>query len=149
MIDGVLIVPLKQIPDERGKIMHVMRNDAPHFEKFGEVYVSQVYPGIVKGWHTHKTMTLNYAVPIGMVKLVLYDMRENSKTKGEIMEIFMGESNYVLVKIPPGVASGVKGVGVTPAFIVNCATQPHDPNEIGRFDPIKNKIPYDWSVKQC
>ncbi|MDO8554728.1 MAG: dTDP-4-dehydrorhamnose 3,5-epimerase family protein [Candidatus Micrarchaeota archaeon] len=149
MIDGVLIVPLKQIPDERGKIMHMIRKDSPYFEKFGEVYFSVVYPGVVKGWHTHTKVTLNYAVPFGTVKLVLYDMRENSKTKGEIMEIFTGESNYVLIKIPPGVASGVKGVGVNPAFIVNCATEPHDPKEIGRIDPFKNDIPYDWKIKEC
>src|SRR3989338_3753178 len=147
MIEGVLIVPLKQIPDERGKIMHVLRNDAPHFEKFGEVYCSIIYPGIIKGWHTHSEMTLNYAVPMGTIKLVLYDMRDKSKTKGEIMEIFMGEGNYVLVRIPPGVASAAKGLGVAPSMIVNCSTIPHNQNEIGRMDPFKNDIPYDWSKK--
>lgn len=147
MIDGVLIVPLKQIPDDRGKIMHMLRSDDKHFEKFGEIYFSVVYPGIVKGWHVHKEMTLNYTVPIGMVKLVLYDARKNTKSKGEVMEIFMGEANYVLVRIPPGVVSAVKGIGVKPAMVANCSTLAHDPKEIERIDPFSNDIPYDWSKR--
>ena len=147
MIEGVEIHPLKQIPDERGKIMHMLRCDDPHFEKFGEIYFSMVYPGVVKGWHLHKEMTLNYAVIVGMIKLVLYDDRENSPTQGELMELFIGESNYVLVKIPPRVWNGFKGIGVQPAIVANCATLPHDPDEIIRIDPFDNHIPYDWKIK--
>ena len=147
MIDGVEIIPLKRICDERGKIMHMLRNDAPHFEKFGEIYFSTVYPGVVKAWHVHKKMTLNYAVVTGMIKLVLYDGRKDSKTKGELMEIFIGEDNYVLVKIPPMVWNGFKGTGVKPAIVANCATEPHDPKEIERKNPFTEDIPYDWSLK--
>ncbi len=95
MIDGVLIIPLKQIPDERGKVMHMLRCNDPHFEKFGEIYFSVVYPRVIKGWHLHKKMTLNYAVITGMIKLVLYDERENSPTKEELMELSVGEQNKV------------------------------------------------------
>lgn len=147
MIEGVQIIPLKQIPDERGKVMHMLRCDDPHFEKFGEIYFSVVYPGVVKGWHLHRKMTLNYAVVSGNIKLVLYDNRENSKTKGEIMELFIGEDNYCLVRIPPLVWNGFKGIGIKPAIVANCATIPHDPNEIVRMDPFKNDIPYDWSLR--
>lgn len=147
MIKDVLIKELKQINDERGKIMHMLRADDPYFEKFGEIYFSIVYPGVVKGWHIHKEMTLNYAVVSGMIKLVLYDPRKDSKTKGEIQEIFMGEDNYVLVKIPPGIWNGFKGVGTKPAIVANCATIPHRPDEIERLDPVKNDIPYDWEIK--
>jgi dTDP-4-dehydrorhamnose 3,5-epimerase len=147
MIKDVLVKPLAQITDERGKIMHMLRADEPHFEKFGEIYFSIVYPGVVKGWHIHKEMTLNYAVVSGMIKLVLYDPRKDSKTKGEIQELFIGEDNYVLVKIPPGIWNGFKGVGTKPAIIANCATIPHRPDEIERLDPVKNDIPYDWELK--
>lgn len=147
MIDGVKIKPLKKICDERGMIMHMLRCDDPDFEKFGEIYFSVVYPGVVKSWHGHKEMTLNYAVISGMIKLVLYDEREDSPTKGELQEIFMGEDNYVLVKIPPMVWNGFKGIGVKLAVVANCATIPHDPDEIYRCDPFKNDIPYDWSLK--
>jgi len=147
MIEGVLIHPLRQIADERGKIMHMLRCDDPHFESFGEIYFSMVYPGVVKGWHLHKKMTLNYSVIAGMVKLVLYDDRENSPTFGEFQEIFLGETNYMLVRIPPLVWNGFKGIGTIPAILVNCATLPHDPQEIVRLDPYNNHIPYDWALK--
>lgn len=147
MIHGVSIHPLRIIPDERGQVMHMLRCDAPHFRQFGEIYFSMVYPGVVKGWHLHKRMTLNYAVPIGMIKLVLYDDREGSPTRGELMELFIGESNYVLVTIPPGIWNGFKGIGVKPALVANCATLPHDPDEIVRMDPFNNPIPYDWGLR--
>ncbi len=127
--------------------MHMLRADEPHFEKFGEIYFSVVYPGVVKGWHIHKEMTLNYAVISGMVKLVLYDPRDNSPTKGEIQELFIGEDNYVLVKIPHGIYNGFKGMGTKPAIVANCATLPHRPDEIERLDPSTTDIPYDWGLE--
>ena len=147
MIDGVFVKSLKQIADERGKVMHMLREDDPHFEEFGEIYFSVVYPGVVKGWHLHRMMTLNYAVVSGMIKLVLYDDRKGSPTKGEIQELFVGENNYVLVKIPPGIWNGFKGLSTKPSIVANCATLPHDPREIVRVDPYDNDIPYDWKRK--
>lgn len=148
MIEGILIHPLRQLSDERGKIMHMLRRDDPHFEEFGEIYFSVVYPGVVKGWHLHKIMTLNYTVVSGMIKLVLYDDRERSSTRRELQEIFVGESNYVLVRIPYGVWNGFKGIGMTPAIVANCSTLPHDPDEIVRMDPFDNFIQYDWTLRQ-
>ncbi|MDD5560596.1 MAG: dTDP-4-dehydrorhamnose 3,5-epimerase family protein [Candidatus Omnitrophica bacterium] len=146
MIKGVEVVPLKQIADERGKIMHMLRSDVKHFEKFGEIYFSAVYPGVIKGWHLHKIMVLNYAVITGMIKLVLFDDRKDSPTKGEIMELFIGEDNYCLVKIPAEVWNGFKGIGTKLAMVANCATIPHDPDEIIRLDPFSEKIPYNWEL---
>jgi dTDP-4-dehydrorhamnose 3,5-epimerase len=143
-IDGVSVVPLRQIVDERGAVLHMLRADDPHFREFGEVYFSLVYPGIIKGWHLHDRMTLNYAVPVGTVKLVLYDDRDGSATRGRLMEIVTGERSYQLVTVPPGVWNGFKGVGTEPALVANCASIPHDPTEIHRVDPIDNHIPYDW-----
>src|SRR3989338_1389299 len=114
MIEGVSIRLLRQIPDERGKIMHMLRRDDPWFDKFGEIYFSVVYPGVIKAWHLHKTMTLNYAVVSGVIKLVLFDDREGSATKGELQEIFTGEEAYSLITIPPAVWNGFKGCGVKP-----------------------------------
>ena len=147
MIKGVVVKPLSQVADERGKIMHMLRADDPEFEQFGEIYFSVVYPGVIKGWHIHKEMTINYAVISGMIKLVLYDPREDSPTKGEIQELFIGEDNYVLVKIPPGIYNGFKGMGTKPAIVANCATLPHRPEEMERLDPFNNDIPYDWGLK--
>ena len=148
MIQDVKIKILKKIPDERGSILPMMRVDDPDFEQFGEIYFSCVYPGVVKGWHLHTKMTLNYAVVFGMIKLVLYDDRPDSSTKGELMELFIGEENYSLVSIPPGVWNGFKGIGKEKAIVANCSTIPHDPNEIQRMDPFKNTlITYDWALK--
>jgi len=147
MIDGVQIHPLSQIPDERGKIMHMLRCDAPHFIQFGEIYFSVVYPGVIKGWHLHREMTLNYAVVSGMIKLVLYDDRADSPTRGKVQEIFLGTDNYQLVIIPPLIWNGFKGIGITPAIVANCATHPHHPDEIVRKDPFSPDIPYNWELK--
>ena len=144
MINGVEIFDLKKIHDDRGKIMHMLRCDSPHFEKFGEIYFSVVYPGKVKAWHKHKKMTLNYAVPKGTIKLVLYDDRKNSPTKGSIEEIITGENDYRLIKIPPGLWNGFQGISEGPSIVANCATIPHDSEEIIRIDPFNNDIPYKW-----
>ena len=146
MIEDVLVVPLRQIPDERGKIMHMLRVDDPHFERFGEIYFSVALPGVIKGWHLHARQTQNYAVISGMIKLVLYDAREDSPTRGTLSEHFVGEDNYSLVRIPPGVYNGYKTYGVKPAIIANCATEPHDPSEMKRLDPFDPSIPYDWEL---
>ena len=147
MIDGVSVTPRKQISDERGKIMHMLKDTDAEFENFGEIYFSCIYPGVVKACHYHEVMALNYAVPVGQIKLVLFDDREGSRTKGEIQEIFLGEDNYALVTVPPKVWNGFKGVGVGMAVVANCATIPHDPSEIRRLDPQDLKIPYDWQIK--
>lgn len=147
MIEGVAVSPRRIIPDDRGKVLHHLKATDPEFEAFGESYFSVVNPGVVKGWHLHHRMIINYAVPIGMIKLVLFDPREKSKTKGELMELYLGQDNYQLVKVPPGVWNGFKGIGVVPALVANCASIPHDPTEIERLDPHQSFIPYDWALK--
>lgn len=147
MIEGVIIQPLKQIPDERGKVMHMLRVDSPLFSKFGEIYFSVVNPGVVKAWKRHKLMTLHYAVPIGNIKVVIYDDRKNSKTRGEVQEVFMGEDNYCLLVIPPMLWSGFMGMSPYPSLIANYTDLPHDPSEVERSEAFDKTIPYDWSVR--
>lgn len=146
-IQGVVVKQLRKIPDERGCIYHMLRCDDPLFEKFGEIYFSIVYPGVIKGWHLHHKITLNYAVIRGMIKLVLYDDRTDSPTQGNLVELFPGEENYCLVKIPPGIWNGYKGIGTSPAIVANCATLPHDPQEMKRLGPFSDKIPYNWALR--
>lgn len=147
MIDGVIVKPLRQILDERGKIMHMLRRDDSDFSQFGEIYFSCIYPGAIKGWHIHREMILNYAVVYGHIKFVLYDDRQKSPTRGEVQEIFMGPDNYVLVTVPPMIWNGFKGIGVETAIVANCASMPHDADEISRRDPFGTSIPYDWAIK--
>ena len=147
MIDGVVITPLKQIVDERGKVMHMLRSDSSNYCSFGEIYFSTIYPGAIKGWHLHRRMILNYAAPFGQIKFVLYDDRADSETRGLIQEIFIGPENYCLVTVPPMIWNGFKGIGSDAAIVANCASIPHDPNEIERMDPFDPRIPYDWDLK--
>lgn len=145
-ISGVQIKKLDKIADERGTIFHMLCSNDEIFENFGEIYFSKVYPNVIKGWHIHSKMILNYAVLSGMIKMVLFDDREDSPTKGNLMEIFTGDENYLLIKVPQNVWNGFKGIGLKEALVANCATLAHDPNEISRKDPFTTDIPYDWSL---
>lgn len=147
MIDGVVVTPLRQIKDERGKVMHMLRRDSAVFREFGEIYFSCIYPGAIKAWHIHTRMILNYAVPHGGIKFVLYDERPNSPTRGKVQELFLGPDNYVLVTVPPMVWNGFKGVGTEMAIVANCASIAHDPDEISRRDPFDPAIPYNWEIR--
>jgi len=147
MIDGVIVKPLRMIPDERGYLMEMLRADDPFFKQFGQCYLTAVYPGVVKGWHYHRLQTDHFVCVRGMAKVVLYDRREASPTQGEVNEFFMGERNNILVVIPPGVLHGMKGIGTELAVIVNTPTHTYkyeDPDEY-RVDPHGGDVPYDWS----
>jgi dTDP-4-dehydrorhamnose 3,5-epimerase len=148
MIEGVQVVPLRRIPDERGTILHMLKATDPHFVTFGEIYFATVYRGIVKGWHKHREMTLNYACVFGRIKLALYDERDGSASRGECMEVFLGPDDYSLVVIPPGIWTGFKGMSDPYSIVANCSTHAHDPSLSSRLDPFDNHIPYDWNVRQ-
>lgn len=145
MIQGVVVTPLKRIIDDRGAVMHMLRRDWPIFEAFGEIYFSTVHPGVVKAWRRHENMTLNYAVPVGRIRFVLYDDRQLSPTRGQVQQIVVGEANYVLVTVPPCIWNGFEGLGESTALVANCATVPHDQDEIERKAPDDPSIPHRWS----
>ena len=146
-IDGVVIVPLKKIPDERGTIMHGVRADNI-MNPFGEVYFKKLYKGVVNGWHVHQTLILNYLCIEGMIKLVLYDPRPQSPTYRQLQELFIGEDNYCLVHIPAGIVNGSKGMTDPYAILCNVASEPHNPKiKYYRIDPHSGEIPYDWTRK--
>jgi len=144
MIEGLLKTPLKQIQDERGKVMHMLRATDPHFNKFGEVYFSWANPGHIKAWKKHKLHTMNFAVPVGSMKVVVYDDRTESPSYNLVEEFILGPENYYLLTIPSGVWYGFKAEGNQPAMIVNCATHPHDPEESLSLDFLNPSIPYTW-----
>ncbi|MBN1355017.1 dTDP-4-dehydrorhamnose 3,5-epimerase family protein [bacterium] len=147
MIDGVGVKHLKVIPDERGYLMEMFRSDWPEFHRFGQAYITAVYPGVVKGWHYHKNQTDNFICVSGMAKVVLFDGREKSPTKGEINEFFIGTLNPQLIVIPPGVLHGFKGISQDISLIVNIPTQLYryeQPDEY-RLPAHTPDVPYDWS----
>ena len=146
MIEGVQITSLRQFHDERGKVMHMLSRNSEIYKEFGEIYFSCTHPGVVKAWHLHKEMTLNYAVVSGEIKFVLYDDRENSSTRGVIQELFISPENYLLVTVPPNIWNGFKSVGTSSSIVANCSTLVHDPNEIVRLPANSDKIPYNWQL---
>jgi dTDP-4-dehydrorhamnose 3,5-epimerase len=143
-IEGVIVQDLKQIKDDRGSVMHMLRSDSPFFEKFGEIYFSAVNKDVVKAWKRHKIMKQHFAIPLGSIKLVIYDNREKSTTYDQIMEISVGENNFALVKIPPMVWYGFKGESNDYSLIVNCTTIPFDENEVERISEKSSLIPFNW-----
>ncbi|MDI6753967.1 MAG: dTDP-4-dehydrorhamnose 3,5-epimerase family protein [Thermodesulfobacteriota bacterium] len=149
MISGVKIKKLKVIPDERGRLMEMLRADDEVFKQFGQVYMTTAYPGVVKAWHYHKKQTDNFVVVKGMMKVVLYDSRDGSPTYKEINEFFVGEHNPILLQIPPLVFHGFKGISENEAIVINIPTEVYsykDPDEY-RLEPHGSEIPYDWSRK--
>jgi len=149
MIEGVKVKPLKRIPDERGLLMEIWRSDDPDFRRFGQAYLTMAYPGVVKAWHAHAKQTDHFCVVKGMAKVVLYDSRRGSRTRGTINEFFIGDSNPALVIIPPMVMHGFKAVGSEPTFLLNIPTELFNytnPDEL-RLPAHTRKIPYDWGRK--
>ncbi len=144
MIHDVKITPLRIIPDNRGKVMHMLRTDSEVFSRFGEIYFSTVFYNSIKAWHLHKESTLNYVCVSGEVKLVLFDDREESPTKNQHQELILSPKNYFLVTIPPLIWNGFKGIGKTESIIANCLTIPHDEREMVRKDPSDKKFNYNW-----
>ncbi|MEA2063756.1 MAG: dTDP-4-dehydrorhamnose 3,5-epimerase family protein [Gemmatimonadota bacterium] len=151
MLEGVKIKKLKVVPDERGRLMEILRNDDEVFECFGQVYMTTNYPGVVKAWHYHKSQTDHVACVHGMIKLVLCDWRPESKTYRRIEELFLGEHNPLLVKIPPMILHGWKGIGARETIVVNVPDRCYDyedPDE-QRLPWDSSEVGYDWDIKFC
>jgi dTDP-4-dehydrorhamnose 3,5-epimerase len=146
-IEGVVVRALRKIPDVRGTIMHGVRSDNI-LNDFGEVYFKKLYAGIINGWHVHESLILNYICVCGMMKVVLYDMREDSATRGVIQEVFMGDDNYVLLHVPPGIANASCVICGDFSILCNVASAAHDPSaKYRRIDPLGDEIAYDWDRK--
>ena len=146
-IEGVIIQPLRQIVDNRGSILHMLRSDSELFKQFGEVYFSEIHPGAIKAWKRHKGQTQNITVPIQRIRLVIYDPRLNSGTTGNIIEYELGRpNNYKLIQIPPMLWYGFQALGNQTALIANCADRPHDPVEAESLSSDSDQIPYQWKL---
>jgi dTDP-4-dehydrorhamnose 3,5-epimerase len=144
-IPGVRIFKLKQIHDERGAVLHMLRSDAEHFDRFGEIYFSEVIPGKVKAWKKHRLMTQNFAVPVGQIRLVIIDDDIHSPSKYVYEELILGRpDNYHLVRIPPLLWYGFQGLAETPSLLVNCSDLCHDPNESEIRDLSDPNFPNPW-----
>ena len=146
-IEGVRVTPLMEIADTRGSVLHMLRSDSDDYVGFGECYFSEVLPGAIKAWKYHYTQVQNIAVPSGLLRLVLYDGRESSKTFGNVLELDLGRpKSYKRVKIPPNVWYGFACLGSSPAILVNCADIPHDTSDTKKLEIGDDFIPYTWDL---
>ena len=144
-IEGVIIQPLKQIADKRGLVLHMLKNDSNLFNQFGEVYFSEIHSGLIKAWKQHKNQSQNLVVPLGKIRLVIYDDRSNSNTHGRIAEYKLGRpKDYRLIHIPPMLWYGFQEIGDQTSMIANCTDLPHDPEEMESLSTYTNQIPYQW-----
>lgn len=146
-VDGLRLIPLREISDGRGSVLHLLRTDDIGFIRFGECYCSETLPGVVKAWKRHKSQTQNLAVPVGRLRLVVFDDRPASLTRGALVVQELGRpDNYMRVIIPPGLWYGFSALGQAPALIVNCVDSIHDPLEIDRIPEDAADIPYRWTM---
>ena len=144
-IEGVALEDLRVIPTDGGPVLHMLRPASALYGPVGEVYFSEVEPGCVKAWKCHTKQTQRFAVPVGRLKIVLYDDREDSATRGNLAEVELGRPDaYRLLRIPPHVWYGFTAVGQIPALICNCPDIPHDPTEGLREALDTPRIPYHW-----
>jgi dTDP-4-dehydrorhamnose 3,5-epimerase len=143
-VSGVEVRPLRILRDARGAVMHMLRADAPHFAQFGEVYFSVILKGAIKAWKRHRLVTQNLAVPLGSVRIVVYDDRTGSATRDAVQEIVTGPEHYALITIPPLLWYGFQGLAEPHSLIANCASAPHDPAESEALDASALQIPFAW-----
>lgn len=148
LIEGVSVTELRQINDARGAVLHMLRSDSPEFTCFGECYFSEVLPGAVKAWKRHNAQTQNLVVPAGRIRVVIYDDRQWSVTRGKLEVLELGRPDaYLRLRIPSGLWYGFACVGHTPALIANCTDVPHDPNDSMTLPVNDPGIPYQWEAK--
>ncbi len=145
MISGVATKDLIRHPDERGFFEELIRNSDPFFsEGFGQLSRSSMVEGVVKAWHIHKTQIDWWYVVSGLVKVALFDTREESTSRKELMEFLLGEGGRdVILKIPAGVAHGLK-VLKGPAELIYVTSGVYTKDEEGRIVYNDGSIAYDW-----
>lgn len=147
-VEGVVLTELRQIGDQRGSVLHMMRCDSPEFVSFGECYFSEVFPGAIKAWKRHRAQTQNFAVPVGRIRLVIYDDRDGSTTRGNVLAVEIGRpKDYLRIKIPSGLWYGFACIGATPALLANCTDIPHDPSDGEVRSADHREIPYKWDAR--
>ena len=145
LIEGVTLTKLAQISDERGAVLHMLRSDSSEFTRFGECYFSEVLPGVVKAWKRHKSQTQNLAVPVGRIRMVIYDDREASISRGKLQVLELGRpDSYLRLQVPPGLLYGFSCISSMSALVANCVDVPHSSEECDLYPWDYPAIPYQW-----
>lgn len=149
IIHDVVIRKLVTHSDDRGYFREILRDDDHLLTHFGQSSLSKTYAGVIKAFHWHEHQDDLWYVADGMARVVLYDRRPNSPTRGVTQVIFAGEDNPILIYIPSGVAHGFQVLGNKPVVLFYHVTQSYDPKapdemRIPFDDP---EIGFDWTIK--
>lgn len=148
-IKDVKFKKLTRHADERGFFAEVVRDDEEIVKRFGQLSVSKTLPGVIKAFHYHKKQDDIWFFPAGNARVVLHDLRDDSKTKGTSESFIMGEDNPSCLLIPKGVAHGYQVLGNEPVVITYLTTESYDPKDPDeeRLEWDDPKIGYDWGIK--
>ena len=144
MIHDVILTPLARMGNEHGSVSRMLRVTDPIFRRFGEIYFSSVPPSVVKEWRLHRSLTMNLAVPLGSVRFMLFDSRDGSPTRGTTVDYVLGDDNYQLLTVPNGIWMSFGNLKNSLALVANCATEPHDPDEVVRRSLDDPPVPNAW-----
>ena len=142
VVDGILLTPLDSFPTPKGDVFHAMKKHDLGFVGFGEAYFTSILPGMIKGWHKHLRMTINFIVPVGKTKFVVFDDRKHSKTRGQFYCVELSVENYQRLTIPPNLWVAFKGEGSGISLILDIADIEYDATEIIKID--LKEISYNW-----
>ncbi|TDB30244.1 MAG: dTDP-4-dehydrorhamnose 3,5-epimerase [Deltaproteobacteria bacterium] len=142
MIEGVLVTPQKRILNSKGDILHAMKRSGPGYTGFGEAYFSIVRTGLIKGWKRHRHATLNVVVPVGAIRFVIYDDRQESLTSGRFLDVTLGGANHVRLTVSPGLWMAFQGMNEGINLLLNISNEEHDPTEADNID--LDAIPFIW-----
>ncbi len=138
MLQGVKIKHIKRFCDDRGFLCEVQKEGEETAIQVKQTTYTETYPGVIKAFHWHKNQTDAWFVVKGEIQIVMYDLREDSETKGQTQVVYAGESNPVMVVIPPGVAHGYRVLGTQKAGLFYHTDQPYSPE-----NPDEERIPFD------
>jgi dTDP-4-dehydrorhamnose 3,5-epimerase len=141
-IEGVIVQPLKRFEDARGWLIELYREDELDSAcRPAMAYVSQTFPGVIRGPHEHREQTDCFAfVGPGDFKLYLWDARPESPTSGHRQSMLVGAQNRVLISVPPGVVHAYRNVSAVPGWVFNAPNRLYaGPDKLAPVDEIRHE----------
>ncbi|NCO23298.1 spore coat protein [bacterium (Candidatus Moisslbacteria) CG02_land_8_20_14_3_00_36_53] len=149
MINGVKIKEVKRHFDDRGFFAEVVKFGEETFKEIKQTSYTETYPGVIKAFHWHKRQYDIWSPVRGSMRIVLYDLREDSPTYQETQVIYAGEDNFLVVLIPPYVAHGYQVLGTEKVGLFYHTTEAYDPKnpDEERLPFNDSKIGFDWETK--
>jgi dTDP-4-dehydrorhamnose 3,5-epimerase len=148
-IDGLVVITMKQVSDERGTIREYFRRSGfeaaglPSVDPFVQINVTESRRGAVRGLHAEE-MTKIVAVVAGEAYGAYIDLRPASPTRGTVETLALVPGVQVLV--PSGVANGFQAL-VDGTQYVYCFDKEWRPDMAGSScNPLDPTLRIDWPL---